>query len=261
MSINFLPAPPSKPSMPQSRELDLSVILEATEKGSTAAFQRLYERYADKVRYAVARAAQRRCHTRDVDELNQEVWCRLLDNERRLLRRFDPNRGRFEPFISTVAYQQALMAVERHERQVPHGDVDVGDGSLVDDGSLHFAEDLVQSELFHKLLARADVELGDDERMLLRELYLEQRSCRSLASELGVSENAVYKRSERLRKKLVRMVEELLATSPHLGGPRLPVAMVLGLVAAAHVLQASAGGDGGVGSGRGSLSSSVRFRE
>jgi RNA polymerase sigma factor (sigma-70 family) len=213
-------------------ELDPTIILEAIG-GSQAGFLRLYHHYADKVRYAVARAAQRAGHVRNIDELCQEVWCRLLDNERRLLRRYDPSRGGFESFVSTVAYQQATVAIGRYQRQVPHVEPEVGDEELADDGASQFAEDLIQSELFHKLLDRVDAELDDDERLLLREVHLEQRTCRSVAAQLGVSENAIYKRSERLKKKLAHMAEELLRTSLPPGSSPPSLALMTGLVAAA----------------------------
>lgn len=183
---------------------------------SGSAFEKLYAHYSGRVRYAVARAAHRRRHSRDVDELNQEVWFRLLDHGCVLLRRHDPRRGRFGPFISTVAYQQALKAIERYERQLPGRGAKANSETLVDDESLRFVDQIIDEELFGKLLSRIDVDLTERERVLVRQLHIEQRSSRAVAQHLGISENALYKRNERLRKRLSRVLEDLLGSR----GPR-----------------------------------------
>lgn len=211
-------------------ELDPTILHAALEGGSRAGFRQLYHHYADKVRYAVARAAQRGGHVKNLDELCQEVWYRLLDNERRLLRRYDPARGRFAPFISTVAYQQATVAIGRYRRQLPRAEPELDEDELADDRASKFVDDLVQSDLFHKLIERVDAELDTDERMLIREHFLERRTHASLAAQLGVSENAIAKRSERLKKKLNRMAEELLHMSLVPGSPTPPLTLVVELL-------------------------------
>lgn len=187
---------------------ELSVIRRAIA-GSRSAFEMLYRWYADRVRYAVARAALQRGYRQDIDELDQEVWCRLLADGRRLLGRYDPARGSFENFIGMIAFQQALVLAKRARHRVSRAEVELESERLVDDQSLRFAELLAQRELLQKLLARADAELEPGELALLQALYIDQRTSRSVASQLGITENAVCLRSRRLRKKLARMVEVL----------------------------------------------------
>ncbi|MEM7154721.1 MAG: sigma-70 family RNA polymerase sigma factor [Myxococcota bacterium] len=199
--------------MPKSPELESEALHDAIVLGRPKAFRRLYGHYEPRVRYAVAAAAFRRRHTRDVDELVQEVWCRVLENDRRLLRRFDSTRGRFGPFIAVVAYQQALIAVQRHRRQLPKSEGDVADGAFEDPGSSDFVTDMIQSDLYEKVLSRAMEQLGPDDQLLLSEVHLHERSFREVAAELGVSENAAYKRNERLKRKLEGIASALLGTS------------------------------------------------
>lgn len=207
---------------------EVTVIVEAIG-GSPSAFEQLYDRYADKVRYAVARAALRRGRTQEIDELTQEVWCRMLDDDRRLLRHYDPKRGRFAPFISMVAYQQALLVTRQSQRHNERVEAEVDDETFVDGKSSRFAEDLIHSELFYKLITRANAELREGDRMLLRDLYLDQKTYQSIASQLGVSPNAIYKRSERLKKKLAQIVEELLRipSPPPPSEPQMTAALAL----------------------------------
>ncbi|MEM9456483.1 MAG: sigma-70 family RNA polymerase sigma factor [Myxococcota bacterium] len=224
--------------MPHSRahQHEVATLVEAIG-GSPSAFEQLYDRYADKVRYAVARAALQRGRTQEIDELTQEVWCRMLDDDRRLLRHYDPRRGRLAPFISMVAYQQALLVTRRHQRHSERVEAEVDDETFVDGKSSRFVEELIHGELFYKLIKRANAELREGDRMLLRALYLDQKTYRSIASQLGVSPNAIYKRSERLKKKLADMVEELLHIPPSSPSePQMSAALALVVFAFSTVM-------------------------
>ncbi|MCB9712271.1 MAG: sigma-70 family RNA polymerase sigma factor [Myxococcales bacterium] len=191
--------------------LDPSLLQAAIQGGSPTAFEALYHRYYDRVRASVVRAALKTGHHRDIEELVQDVWLRLLSHDRRILRRFDATRGPFERFIGFVAYQQALVSAHQQRRHDEHTtSLSSTDSPLEDDRTSLFAADLIQNDLFDKLVDRAAAELSDDEHLLLREIYYGDRTIRDIASELGLSENAVYKRNERLKKKLGAIVDRLL---------------------------------------------------
>lgn len=225
-------------SSSRAQQHELSVIRGAIE-GSRPDFERLYHQYADKVRYVVARAAIRRGRRRDIDELNQEVWCRLLDNDRRLLRRYDHQRGPFATFIGMVAYQQALIVVKQAQRRTARVDGELDGELLVDEQSLRFAEELVRTQIYEKLIDRARAELEVRELELLRDLYLDQRTYQSVASRLGVTENAVYKRCERLKKKLASMAKEMLCVPSEASDSGARVRVALAMMITALVVQPS----------------------
>lgn len=195
-------------SRPLPTELDPTVVERAVVGGSRSAFIELYRHYEGKVRYGVARAAMKLGRRRDVDELVQEVWCRLMSDERRILRYYDPERGRFGPFIGWVAYQQTLYVLNLQRNRARAGDA-VESEALVDEGSTQFVAELFQRDFFQKLLARVDAELAPHDRVILREHYLGGRTIREIAEELGAKEDAIYQRNRRLKKKLATIVEQL----------------------------------------------------
>lgn len=206
-------------SRPKPSELDHEVIHQAIAQGSRSAFIRLYHHYEGKVRYGVARAALRSGRGRDVEELIQEIWCRLMSNGRRLLSYYDPARGRFGPYIGWVAYQQTLHLVHQQRRK-NRAEGLPGDGDeFVDERAASFGTKVIQSDLFQKLLERVDAQLSDLDRVLLREHYLSGRTLRELAQELGLTEDTVYQRNRRLKKKLIRVGQQLEPPPPEPASP------------------------------------------
>ncbi|MCA9706895.1 MAG: sigma-70 family RNA polymerase sigma factor [Myxococcales bacterium] len=196
-------------------ELDAAVVQEALwgePPGSGRAFCRLYEHYEPQVRFAVARAAHRAAYFHPIDELRQEVWMRLLDRDRQLLRYYKPECGALGPFLSRIAYQQALHAMKRdHWKSI--GRRRPLDETLVDEEASRFAADIVQSDVYDKIMARAVAELDDLDRLLLHEVYLGLRRIRDVAREHDLDSNRLYKRHQRLRRRLAAWGDELLASA------------------------------------------------
>jgi RNA polymerase sigma factor (sigma-70 family) len=207
----------SPSSHPPPAELDADVIERAVVGGSPEALIRVYRHYGGRVRHAIARAALAAGHSHDIADLTQDVWARLLHDDRRLLRYYDPGRGEggcpFGPFLCHIARQQAWQVLHREHRKVLGEGVVGGIDELVDEGALELTARLVQSDLFRKLLREVDERLGEHDRVLLREHHVYGRTLRSVAQELGVSEAALYKRNERLKRKLAKVAERLVAES------------------------------------------------
>ena len=193
--------------------------------GSRSALTQLYRYYEGSVRYGVVRALAGTGRIDDVDELVQEVWCRFLSRDRRLLGYYDPRRGVFGPFIAWVAYQQALCVLDLKRNRSPLYGLPSEGEFLVDEGSSRFASDLLQRDLIQKLLERVDVEHAVEDRVLLSEHYLRGRSLREVAEELGVTEDCVYQRNRRLKRKLARTVERLLPSATRPPVPPVPAAL------------------------------------
>lgn len=211
-------------------ELDADTIHQAIwgeAPGSGRAFARLYAHYEKPVRYGVARAAHRRGYTHQVDEIRQEVWVRLLDRDRKMLRYYDPERGPLGPFLARMAYQQALQIIDPRSRRddittpLRYEAIDRGDSRLV--------AEIVQSDLYRRLLVRAQAELEELDLLIVREVHLGQRRFRDVALEHGVRPERLYKRNERLLKRLARWGEELLADPRQ---PPVPPGVVLLLLVA-----------------------------
>lgn len=203
--------PRVQPRLP--RELDPTIIHQAVFEGSAAAFVLLYRHYEGGVRHAIARAAMHSGMSRreDVEDLIQAVWCRLLAHDRRTLRYYDPTRGRLGPFLRWVAYQMAHDLARRQRRKGFATDgPPLPDEGLLDERALRFLFELVQRDFIRKLLTRVDAQLTDVDRRVLREHYLGEMTLRDLADELGLSENALAKRNERLKQKLSKVARSML---------------------------------------------------
>lgn len=203
--------PRAQPRPP--RELDPTIIHQAIFEGSAAAFVLLYRHYEGGVRHAIARAAMHSgmCRREDVEDLIQAVWCRLLAHDRRTLRYYDATRGRLGPFLRWVAYQMAHDLAHRQRRKrFPTDGPPPPDDGLLDERALRFLVDLVQSDFIRKLIARVDAQLTAVDRRVLLEHYLGERTLRDLAGELGLAENALAKRNERLKSKLSKVARSML---------------------------------------------------
>ncbi|MCA9704493.1 MAG: sigma-70 family RNA polymerase sigma factor [Myxococcales bacterium] len=207
------PNAPKEPTMTSSRsssrELDPKVIQEAIVNGARSAFVALYHHYEGKVRYGVAQAVLKSGRKADIEELLQEIWCRLMSNDRRLLSYYDPERGRFGPFIGWVAYQQTLYVLNLQCNKTQDERLPRGGDLMMDDHASRFAAEVIQSDLVQKLLDQVDAELDEPDRVLLREHYLADKTLREVANGLGVCENTIYQRNHRLKKKLLRIGEQL----------------------------------------------------
>ncbi|MCH9681548.1 MAG: hypothetical protein K0V04_08955 [Deltaproteobacteria bacterium] len=201
-----------------ARELDPDVIVVALSDAlpgraprAKAAFSRLYAHYATRVRHAVARAAVATHYQHRIDELVQDVWYRFLDNDRRLLRYFDARRGPFGPFAARLAYQQALLVVQLDRRRgVPANHTHVAPDDAEDHATSQFVAELIQSDFYEKLMARAELELDDKDHLLLREVYAGGRTCRAVAQAHDINENTLYKRHQRLKDRLRGWAEDLM---------------------------------------------------
>jgi RNA polymerase sigma factor (sigma-70 family) len=199
---------------PRVPELDPATIQQAIFEGSVDAFIRVYRHYDAGVRYQLGKVALKAGCGRDIEDLIQEVWSRLLYDDRRLLRYYDRERGPFGSFLCCIAVQQAWQVLHReHRKQL--GDVSSKDlEELPDEAATAFTAELAQSDLFRRLLDEADARLSDHDRALLREHHIHGRTLRSLAEELGVKELVLHKRNQRLKERLAALTEQLLARSP-----------------------------------------------
>lgn len=211
--------------MTTSEELDADIIHEALwgkPPGSGRAFRRVYEHYELRVRNAVARAAQHSGYLHRVEELRQDVWVRLLERDRKLIRYYKPECGSLGSFLCRIAYQQTLSAVQLDRRQVT-GDPfiprvpEFETEDLPDDDALHIVANVIQGDIYRKIMARAAEELEEIDLLVIREVYVGQRTFREVAVEHRVKPERLYKRNERLKKKLIAWSEQLIGSGDDFG--------------------------------------------
>src|SRR4051812_50059435 len=88
-------------------------LAEACARGDGRAWAELLRRYDDKVRSALRRAGARE----DADDLRQDVWARLLADDRAALRRF--RAGSLRVFIAPGARRGAIDHGRAQRRRPP----------------------------------------------------------------------------------------------------------------------------------------------
>lgn len=217
------PPPPPTP--------DPERIRRAIFEHDPVAFAELYRAYDPHVRGAVAAWLRKVPRLLPyAEEIQSDVWVRLLAHERRLLRRYDPTRGSFRGFIRLVAIGTAFRAAESR-RLLPRLWSDEIDVDQLEPEDGHELEGWILDEDFlRKLHALVEHRCTSDDRVVLLEMGLRGRSGKEVGAMLGKSESAVFTRLCRLRRDVLPLlVKELLAEHRHhdAGRPRDPTASCL----------------------------------
>ncbi len=146
---------------------------------------------------------------RDMEDLCQDTFVALLDDDGRLARSWKPTGGlSFENFSGLIAEQKGIEFVrKRKEELLPHDD-GPGEGLEPALDSSRTPERIVAStELFEVVLRVLREELSELGRKLLDLLFVEQREVAEVSALLSMKEDAVYA----WRSRLGRRIEEIAA--------------------------------------------------
>ncbi len=159
----------------------------------------------------VRRAApQRRDPRQDVDDFAQDVLLHLLADGGRLLRMWDPARGRSLPsFVRLIARQRVSRVLHGHrgnpwsdEPTTPDDLEPVMPETSRDDRVLESREEL------RALLERLRAHLTERGLVLFEEIYVQQRPIAEVARELGMTREAVDAWNTRTRNLARRLAAE-----------------------------------------------------
>lgn len=189
-----------------NHESDLTGCLQ----GDKDAWDRFVDRTYGLVFAAVHRtfaSYTRRPDRSEVEDVVQNVYLRLIRNDCRLLRRFDRERGTLTTWLSWIARSAAIDQLRgRRHAHIPLDNV----GELV----LDEPDENTEDPPFHLLTGR--------QRLVLRLLFDEGRTCEEAARILGVSTQTVYSTKN---KAISRLREHLGQNEPTRGASsgRLPV--------------------------------------
>lgn len=180
-------------------ELDRPTVLHALA-GHDPALARLYAAYHPLV-LRVAQRAIDRLHLPDAPcELASEVWVRLLDRERRVLRAFDPARGSFRGFMRMVAWQHAYEVARRWQRRALHEAP--FSCAAPDEPLAPCATSALHRRWFLHRVVDALPRLEPLDLTLLEDALRWQTPAHELAPRLGCTTHALHKRRERLHRRL-----------------------------------------------------------
>ncbi|MEM9454412.1 MAG: sigma-70 family RNA polymerase sigma factor [Myxococcota bacterium] len=185
----------------------------AVLEGDREAFAELYRCYSLRVRAAVATAIRFRADLApQLDDLLSEVWARLLADNCRQLRNYQPSRGPLGYYLRMRAWALARLVVAQHLRRADRVEYDDPLVSMSADDGL---EDRLQSrDILERLHDMVRSRLDATDLALFEQVYVQGQRIESVGRALGLRRDAVYRRSHRLQAKIARIAEELLGVDP-----------------------------------------------
>lgn len=179
--------------------------LEAAMGGDERAMRRLVDRLEPVIRAAVRHVIRvntsRRIGPEDVDSLSQEIWLRLVANDCKRLRDFDPTRSRtLGGYVAMIAKRDAIHIVKR-EHTLRRGQGELQES--FDDGC-HGAVDAdpeaetIGAEFAERLRRRLG-ELPARGRLVFALLHEDGRSPAEAAAILEVNVQVIYNWQHKIR--------------------------------------------------------------
>ena len=190
--------------------------------GDRAAVTALVDHLTPVVQARVARVLLRCAPTasgrdiqQEVEDLTQEAFLALFDDDGRILRAWDPARGlSLRNFAGLVAERQTLNALASKRRN-PWTDVPTPDEHLAPAEADRLDPEVRAGsrELLQRVADRLRAELSPTGLHIFEALLVRSRSVPEVMAETGLSRDALYVWRCRLRKHVRRLVYELAAGS------------------------------------------------
>jgi len=163
-----------------------------------------------------------RSAAQEVEDMIQEVFLALFDNDCRALRAWDSTRP-LEPFVAIIADHE-VASILRSGRRKPWRDDH--DGAIdVDTFTTHHGspESIVgTTELYDSILARLRAELSPKGLELFTMLIVEEQPVEDVCAATSMNRDAVYAWRSRLLKLVKKLALELSST----GSDRMRAAQV-----------------------------------
>ncbi len=155
----------------------------------------------------------RRSAQQEVEDLVQEVFLALFDQDAKALRAWDPNRAVLPAFVSMIAEHQ-VASIFRSGRRRPYRDEEDGGIEVDTFTAPGGTESIVESqELLDALLERLRAELSPKGLELFYALLVDEQPIEEVCAKTGMSRDAVYAWKSRLGKLVRKLGAELTASS------------------------------------------------
>ncbi len=184
---------------------DVPATIRRALAGDRRAARRLAERVAPVIRARVLRMTRGRRGPGglDTDDLIHEVWCRLLDDDGRRLRGYDPERGKtFEGYVSMVAGQLVATMAEKHaaaKRRAPGGEGELTEAQHVADAIADPEQIAAGRDLHGALWRHLEGQLSERGQAVLALVYTDGLSVDEAADRMGVRKQVVYNWQHKIR--------------------------------------------------------------
>lgn len=177
--------------------------LQACLDGDAAAWAGFVDEYARLIHAAVSRAiGPGGVRRSDVEDIAQDVFVKLVRDDFRLLRQFDPAKARLGTFLTVIARTTAIDAVRRRrlstvsladDRVRAHAESRQAANSA-EDGNDAGAAVQSDGEAISRALSRLEMPadlLSDRQRLVLQCLFDRQMSVEEAAAALGVEAQTI----------------------------------------------------------------------
>lgn len=150
--------------------------------------------------------AQRRDPRQEVEDFAHDVLVHLLADRGRLLRMWDPERGRsLANFVRLITRQRVSRALHGH-RGNPWGDEPTEATALEPLTGSDAGDRVIESrEELRQLLEQLRAHLDDRGLLLFQRIYVEQVAIAEVAAELGMSREAVDAWNSRMRSRVRKL--------------------------------------------------------
>jgi RNA polymerase sigma factor (sigma-70 family) len=155
----------------------------------------------------------RRSAAQEIEDMVQEVFLALFDQDAKALRAWDPARAVLPAFVSMIAEHQ-VASIMRSGRRRPYRDEEDG-GVEVDAFTGGVGTDAIveSQELLDQLLEALRAELSPKGLELFYMLFVDELAVEEVCEKTAMSRDAVYAWKSRLGKLVKQLAAELTASS------------------------------------------------
>jgi RNA polymerase sigma-70 factor, ECF subfamily len=182
-------------------DAEMLTLLKDAQRGVPAAYDRLYNLYADKIfRYVYARLGQRE----SAEDLTADVFVRLIQ----VLPRFSVNAERPVASFSAWLYRIAgNLLTDHHRRQRHRQHADIDDHVGLTENSPPSDQRVAAAEEGQRVI-QALAELGHEQQAVVIYRFAEQYSSQQVADLMGKTTGAVKALQHRALINLRRLLSE-----------------------------------------------------
>jgi RNA polymerase sigma-70 factor (ECF subfamily) len=153
---------------------------------------------------------QRRDIAQEIEDLAQEVFLALFDDDARALRAWDPQRGPLGGFVALLTDHQVFSIFRSGRRRPWSDDLDVVAEPDAPASDRNNPERRVASkQALDALLDRLRAELTPKGFDLFTRLYVEEQAVETVCADLGMTADAIYAWRSRLAKVVRTMASTM----------------------------------------------------
>ena len=191
--------------------------------GDAASIRQFVSELRPVIQHRVALALRRRAGSargrdihQEVEDMMQEVFESLFVSGQKKLRAWDPERGlSLRNYVGLLAEREVASIMRRLRRSPWTEDPTEAADLDTHEGSAMSPERRAQARAtLGRLLDRLREELSPQGLHMFRQLFVEKVPADQLAAQEGVSRDAIYQWSSRIKKVLARLRAEVLQDTP-----------------------------------------------